>query len=76
MKGFMKDIEDNFVALILCFAVSAVLGITLGIIWITDRGIRGQSCFGNSTCMKNLTCLHGDGHEPGTCVKPADGGSQ
>lgn len=50
-------------------------GFAAGAANCTKDGLKAGNCFTNSTCMPGLVCLHGDGHEPGTCVAPADGGA-
>ncbi len=59
-------------------ALALFIGWVLGLIVTTNDfmktlGTKGESCFANNTCRTDLQCLHGDGHEPGTCVGFGDG---
>lgn len=67
-----EDIDGTF----FIAAGTLILGIVLGVNNCHQNGYKGGDCFTNSTCMPGFSCLHGDGHEPGTCVAAADGGAR
>lgn len=63
------------------FLQGALLGLLFGFMGCVaaidishkELGTKGEHCFANHTCRTGnlggeLVCLHGDGHEPGTCV--------
>lgn len=55
-------------------AMVMLVGIGIGVSRYDNDGMKGHDCFANNTCRAGLVCLHGDGHEPGTCVATSDGG--
>lgn len=52
------------------------LGLSVGTHNCNSDGQKAGDCYANNTCMPGLVCLHGDGHEPGTCVASPDGGAR
>lgn len=72
----MRDAEGPVILVFLALAVLLVaLGASFASASYEKDGTKGRDCFANNTCRIGLVCLHGDGHEPGTCIAP-DGGAR
>lgn len=69
--------DDDFLSVVFLVGVF-LFGLFIGLVFFgrdsleashKALGSYGHACFANHTCRDGLRCLHGDGAEPGTCVK-------
>ena len=62
-------IRAAFIAAIIALFIGVAAGHSCGKSEAADTlGTKSAPCFANYTCRDGLTCLHGDGLEPGACV--------
>lgn len=71
----MNDDVAPFLVILFLASVVLGLGIFVGSQIYGHDGEKGRDCFTNNTCLPGLVCIHGDGHEPGTCVTPKKEGN-
>lgn len=68
-KDFLDGVYITSMITLILLTMMFVLSYRYGNASHEFLGSKSGPCFANHTCRSELFCLHGDGAEPGTCVK-------